>query len=308
MKAVVFCSHQVALFLLQSMAQAGQLAGVVLPSSSFPNKEVVQRFLERFQVPIMELSEEGMELELLPWLRDRAPELLVANTFPYRLPAAVLDFAPHGAWNFHAGTLPQYRGPLPLFWQMVQGESHAAMSLHRMELGFDAGPIFEVRDCNIAPQDTHATLLSKVSALAPEMFQALVAALQQGPLELCEQDPSQAKYYPRASQKDLIVDWQTMEGRKLERLIRAANSLSQGGITSFRGLPLRLAEAECLPLQSRPQQPAGTIVDVPNDPGLYILCTDSSCLKVTVVYSNDVLCSGERFRSLYEAQPGERFL
>ncbi|MFZ4856334.1 MAG: formyltransferase family protein [Desulfuromonadaceae bacterium] len=43
--------------------------------------------------------------------------------------------------NVHPGFLPEYRGVSPVYWQILDGKSIAAISIHRMTPGIDEGDI-----------------------------------------------------------------------------------------------------------------------------------------------------------------------
>ena len=48
----------------------------------------------------------------------------------------------HGIWNIHPSTLPRFRGPAPMFWQLRAGLSIAGVSVHKMTQTIDSGPLW----------------------------------------------------------------------------------------------------------------------------------------------------------------------
>ncbi|HEX6776817.1 MAG TPA: formyltransferase family protein, partial [Ktedonobacterales bacterium] len=73
------------------------------------------------------------------------PDLIVVTGFPWKLPPALLAMPKLGCINFHPALLPRYRGPNPLFWQLMNGEPETGLTVPRMEPEFDTGPILAQR-------------------------------------------------------------------------------------------------------------------------------------------------------------------
>ena len=58
-----------------------------------------------------------------------------------------------GTINTHPSLLPRYRGPNPLFRHFMNGETKGGLTVHRMDAGFDTGPILAQRAVEITPDD-----------------------------------------------------------------------------------------------------------------------------------------------------------
>ena|SRR5579863_6324845 len=57
------------------------------------------------------------------------------------VPPALLLMLRLGCVNAHPALLLRYRGPNPLFWQLMNGERQTDLTFHRMEADFDTGPM-----------------------------------------------------------------------------------------------------------------------------------------------------------------------
>ncbi|MEV8515871.1 formyltransferase family protein [Dactylosporangium sp. NPDC051484] len=73
------------------------------------------------------------------------PDLVVVHGFNWRLPVQVLEMATHGAINIHPSLLPKYRGPAPVLAAIRAGDQSIGLTVHRMDEGFDTGPILVQR-------------------------------------------------------------------------------------------------------------------------------------------------------------------
>ena len=70
-----------------------------------------------------------------------APDLLVLADYGRIVPPNLLDLAPHGALNLHPSLLPRHRGATPIPAAISAGDAATGVSLIRMDMGIDTGPI-----------------------------------------------------------------------------------------------------------------------------------------------------------------------
>lgn len=66
----------------------------------------------------------------LSLLADFAPDLLLSIRFGKILKAEAIACPTNGVINLHSGPLPAYRGVMPTFWGMLNGESKIGTTLH----------------------------------------------------------------------------------------------------------------------------------------------------------------------------------
>ena len=55
--------------------------------------------------------------------------------------AALLEVAHKGCLNVHSALLPRYRGLMPTFWVLKNGEKETGVSVFLVDKGIDSGPI-----------------------------------------------------------------------------------------------------------------------------------------------------------------------
>jgi len=55
--------------------------------------------------------------------------------------SGLLNAPKYGCFNIHSGPLPNYKGMMPVFWQMLNGEKRIGITIHRMVEKLDAGEI-----------------------------------------------------------------------------------------------------------------------------------------------------------------------
>jgi methionyl-tRNA formyltransferase len=91
------------------------------------------------------------------------PDGVVVSSYNRVLPKDVIDRSRFV--NVHYAPLPRYRGRATVNWAIINGEPEAAMSIHVLGPGLDAGNILFQQRIPIAPDDTVTTLYARLNDL-----------------------------------------------------------------------------------------------------------------------------------------------
>ena len=127
--------------------------------------------------------------------------------FPYILPIHILRMPDFGAIDIHGSYLPAYRGPQPVEWQIINGESRCGVTIHRMDRGIDTGEIL-AQDYvdSISETDTLRTVTMKLCRTGGRLLDELVPQIASGSVRGIKQEASSATYYGRLGEEDIAVD------------------------------------------------------------------------------------------------------
>ncbi len=124
---------------LAALLEAGhEIATVALARQPGARIGETQRIAAAAGVPIAWVRSAA---EATAVLRAVAPEAAVAACFPWRLARTATEIPPLGILNVHPSLLPAGRGAEPVFWTLRRGERVTGVTVHRMDAGFDSGPI-----------------------------------------------------------------------------------------------------------------------------------------------------------------------
>ena len=128
--------------------------------------------------------------------------------YPRRLPVDTAALPPAGLFNLHPSPLPAFRGPSPLFWQFRAGHARTAVTLHRVAIGFDTGPVLAREWLALAPGDAFERVNARLAALGAALA---VRQLVQAPVVAAgePQDEACASQYPVPTAADFAMsaDW-----------------------------------------------------------------------------------------------------
>ncbi|HAI18073.1 MAG TPA: hypothetical protein DCM10_08685 [Xanthomarina gelatinilytica] len=103
-------------------------------------------------------------------------------------------------YNFHPGSLPDYRGAGCYSWAIINEEESFGITLHVIDEGIDTGDIISHCYFPIEKEDTAYSLFQKGEKVIYKMFKEWFSLLLTQPFATVQQDTSSSSLYLR---KDL---------------------------------------------------------------------------------------------------------
>ncbi len=208
-------------------------------------------------------------------------DLILVEVFSLRLPRAILAIPRLGCVNVHPSFLPRYRGPSPIGWQLFNGEAFLGVTLHRMDVGFDTGPVLLQWRTRIGREDTPQSLRRKVHRQAIQRLPQLLRLVESGAPGTPQND-EEATYAPHFGQREWTIDW----SRSAPEIANQARALgNRGALARLEGRQYRIKRAEALGRsRSTPHARAatlapGTIVEASTDS--LVISTGCGLLRAT---------------------------
>jgi methionyl-tRNA formyltransferase len=188
---------------------------------------------------------------------EPVPDLLVVAAYGLLLPQWLLDWPRHGALNIHASLLPRWRGAAPIQRAIIAGDTQSGISLMKMELGLDTGPVFVRESVEIGARETAGALHDRLADLGARMLHDSLDRILAGALSAVAQDESKATYAAKIDKREARLDWRR-PAVELERQVRAFNSwpVAESRLESGATVRIWAARALAAPVDALP----GTIV------------------------------------------------
>ncbi|ORA09995.1 methionyl-tRNA formyltransferase [Mycobacterium arosiense] len=240
---------------------------------------------------------ETVDAETIDLVKRAEPDVIVVNSWYYRMPSELYNLPPHGTLNFHDSLLPRFTGFSPVLWALISGESEFGLTVHRMDDGLDTGDILVQRAVPIGPTDTGTELVLRGLDLIPSVLAEALDALESGIAVWRPQNKSERTYFHKRSERDSLIDW-TWPAEDLERFVRALSDPYPRAFTFYRGERIEVLEARVsdagyggTPGRVIAQEEGGAVVC-----GADAYRGRNRGLVVTRLRSADgVECSGEKF-------------
>ncbi|MEO8461626.1 MAG: methionyl-tRNA formyltransferase [Chloroflexota bacterium] len=243
----------------------------------------------RLGLPLIQLDRVRSD-EAFMTLRDLAMEVAVLADFGQLIPQRVLDLPPLGFINVHPSLLPRHRGAAPIPATIAQGESRAGVSIMRMDVGLDSGPIIASRAWDLEGTEDSPALEARAAAEGAALLGEVLPAVLRGQAPGEPQDPDDVTLTRLLRREDGRLD-PTLSAAELERQVRAYRPWP-GTFVVVGGDRLAVLEAEVLPSE-RGDSPGRVIAA---DEGLALTTIDGRLALRTVQPAGRRPMSGADFR------------
>ena len=98
-------------------------------------------------------------------------DILLSVQYDKILKKPVISKAKIGAYNLHFSKLPEHRGCHPLNWAILEGSNEMGVTLHKMAVGIDNGPIISQKVRPLNHTETALSLYHLASEMAASLLQ-----------------------------------------------------------------------------------------------------------------------------------------
>ena len=304
-RIAILCNDRLALPALAALLQAGRVAAVAMADGQQESRPLVERMSKDAAVSCTFFERALFEQQLLTWLHEQNPDVVLVKTFPWKIPASALRLPRHGFINFHYAPLPAWRGANPLFWMIRNREPMGGIAVHQMDAAFDTGPVIFQLPVPIQPQITYGIFNTQLAYGGLQATQHLLQLLDAGNINLRPQDNTQGRWHRKPTANDLVIDWSTMKAVEVQALVKACNPWNKGAATNWNGWTFGITEASIPAMSSASNLLPGTIVELDAQHGLLIVCGDGQLIKAEVVYCEEGFFTGTQL-SMFGLKKQER--
>ncbi|MGE5716069.1 MAG: methionyl-tRNA formyltransferase [Acidobacteriota bacterium] len=170
--------------------------------------------------------------EFVARLRGDSPELNLSVSYDQIIRRPLLQAAPLGFVNFHAGKLPRYRGRNVVNWALINGETEIGLTAHFMDEGIDTGDIILQRTLPIGWIDTYGDVLSRVVDAFPDLVADTLSLLQGEAVPRKPQASLAGTYFAGREPGDEWLDWSDTS-RNLHNKVRGISRPGPGARTKL---------------------------------------------------------------------------
>jgi methionyl-tRNA formyltransferase len=171
-----------------AMRLAGRLAVARIRGES------VERVAARHGV-LCEHAADVNDEAFLDRLRAVGADLIVSVSCPQLFRKPLIELAPRGCLNVHGALLPEYRGVLPSFWMLANGEKEAGISVFFVNESIDAGELCGQRAFEIEPGESLDAFIHRSKAEAAELVLTVLQQIEGGAIVRQPLDLAAGSYY-----------------------------------------------------------------------------------------------------------------
>ncbi len=248
-------------------------------------------------VPVLQPSK--LRPDDLAGFRALAPDAVLVMAYGHILRQDWLDGPPRGIWNLHTSLLPKFRGASPIQAAIAAGESETGVTLMRMVLRLDAGPILDVERVKVDSLETGASLEAKLAAAGVPLVARNLPHLFSPAPPVQPQDDTAASFTRRLRKDDGQLDFR-VPASVLARRINALNPWP-GATFRHQDVDIRVGLAD---IGASPEAPPGTVLRWPTANGLVVATGHGAVRLLQLQRPGGRMLTGDEFLRGHPIPPG----
>ena len=208
---------------LRTLLAAGYEIAAIIVAQSPPSRSRHGRQLEialvaeEHNIPLLSPANLSQARQQLASFGAEAAVLIAYGKL---VPQTVLDLFPKGIINVHPSLLPLRRGPTPIENAILNGAIATGVSLMKLAIKMDTGPVYTQRIVPLGVNETKQELVDNLAGLGAAMVLENLPDILANSLKPKPQDGQAATYTQFVTKNDGLLDW-TKPALSLEREVRA---------------------------------------------------------------------------------------
>ena len=269
---------------LQRLAQEGwTLLGIVVRTK--PTDLDLLATAEELHLPIFQ-PQRVNDSEFVTGVGALQPDLNLSVSYDQILRSPILETAPLGFVNFHAGKLPHYRGRNAINWAIINDETEIGLTAHYINEGIDTGDIILQRTLPIAWTDTYGDVLHNIVAVFPDFVAEVVRLIERNEVNRQPQAYLEGTYFSARILGDEWIDWHDTS-LNIYNKIRAITHPGPGARTTLGDRTLVIWRARYDPNWPKYIATPGEVIGTVPGQGAKVKTGDSTLILESVQFEGE---------------------
>lgn len=136
-------------------------------------------------------------------LRSLGTDLIVSVSCPQLFRKPLIELPERGCLNVHGAVLPQYRGIMPSFWMLANGEKNAGVSIFFVNEDIDGGDLCGQRIFEISEHETLDEFLRRSKAVAADLLLDVLGDIDNGSVSRRPLEIGKGSYFSWPGREDV---------------------------------------------------------------------------------------------------------
>mgnify|MGYP001172879861 CR=1 FL=1 len=157
--------------------------------------------------------------ELEDKMKEVNPDLIVIASYGKIISKNILDIPKYKTINVHPSLLPQYRGPAPIQYAILNNDKKTGVTIMLVEEEMDSGDILKQKEVVLKDKITYQELSGELALIGGDLLVKTIPDWVSGKIQPKKQGPFPT-YTKILDRFDGRIDWKD-PAEKIERQIRA---------------------------------------------------------------------------------------
>jgi len=263
----------------------------------------VKQTAEQLGIKVIQ-PEKIKEEDVIRKLIEINPDVIITVAYGGFLTKKILDLPSFGCLNIHPSLLPKYRGATPINHALFEGEKETGVTITKMTLKMDSGPILQQKIVTIEKEDNYSSLSAKLAEIGADELIDVLQKLEKHEIIAIPQNDEEATYCYKLQKDDLYLDWNE-KATDIHNKIRGLAE-EPGAMTTFRGNKMKILATKIL--QERADLLPGKVSAILKNEGIVVCCRDQKILLTKVQPAGKRIMSGFEYHIGARIEIGENFV
>ena len=164
----------------------------------------VKAYAESLGLPVM--IPERLDEDFIKEITALGADLGIVVAYGKILPEALINSFPKGVLNIHYSLLPRWRGASPVESALLHGDEKTGVTIQKMVKKLDAGDIVAVKEADIDPDETTATLRPRLIEMGADLLIETLPKYINDEIDPVSQDEALVTHAPKFKKEDGEID------------------------------------------------------------------------------------------------------
>jgi methionyl-tRNA formyltransferase len=155
---------------------------------------------------ILVFQPERLDSEFCRRLSAMGFDLFIVIAYGKILTEEIIGLPKYGTFNIHYSLLPKYRGATPVESAILNGDKETGVSLQKMVLELDAGPIVAEEKTVIGENETAPELLSRLNDIGKKLLTKTIPKIIGGVATYSEQNRAETTLTKKITKENGLMD------------------------------------------------------------------------------------------------------
>ncbi len=167
----------------------------------------VKILASKLEIPLYQLESLKSKEETKSLFHQLKPDCIIVVAYGLFLPRWLLSLPRCGCLNLHPSLLPKYRGPSPINFTLINGDTQTGITVIAINDQMDAGDIVHQNTFTVSVDDTYQSLHDKLSLFGARELNQITPKWISGEIEASAQNHETATFTQLINKSDGLIDW-----------------------------------------------------------------------------------------------------
>ncbi len=242
--------------------------------------------------------------EAVDKLKQYEAAVFIVVAYGQILSEEILNIPKYGCINIHGSILPKYRGPAPIHYSVLNGDTETGVTIMYMDKGMDTGDMIKIAKMPITDEDNTGDIHDKMCILGADTLIEVLDDIDKGIINREPQNNEEATYCHLLKKEEGHIDF-SKTTREVLNLVRGMTPYPSAYAVlndkKYKIAKVSISQFNC-------DAEVGTIVKSADEGEILVKCNDG-CVSIEKIQKpGGKMLPVKEFLKGNRVEKGEKFI